>query len=475
MKLLIGLLTTAVLLAAALSDGVPSGDSQITPKSTSLVVLYTCGARGQIRSCNCTKFRYGGYGREMTLLKSIRKEASDVILVEGGDLCAGTDFQASLKAEVAAKALKVLQYDAMVPGEEDLGVRGADFMQYFHGKSAPVLCANLYKGEEPKPLYEPYRIFRTTGGLRVAIIGLLDPESVGPLIEKTNGMTVKNPSETLAEIMKELQGKSDVEIVVYHGTAIAAEELANIEGVDLILAAERADNLVPFPTESENRVDAPVVQKDGCVIINAATKSCWSLGRIDLQIEGGAPKSAKHQLFYLDRRYDEDPEMVRVYDDYNHRVKETVLARSEEFRKSAEALLVKRGFNVAQMRERLHKSVFATAAKCKDCHSEAYEKWSKSRHATAMATLQKTGQDFDPECVGCHATGVMVRNGYKNPKETPELGNVQCEACHGPALGHISSPAKGFGKTGEQVCRSCHTDERTPDFNFAEAWEKIKH
>ena len=30
----------------------------------------TGGCRGQIRSCNCTRFRFGGYGRQSTLVKS---------------------------------------------------------------------------------------------------------------------------------------------------------------------------------------------------------------------------------------------------------------------------------------------------------------------------------------------------------------------------------------------------------------------
>ena len=75
----LALLVASVVLA--------SPDKAANPKRvSSFTLLYTCSATGQIRSCNCTKFRFGGYGREMTLLKSIRKEtdvkAEDVLFTD---------------------------------------------------------------------------------------------------------------------------------------------------------------------------------------------------------------------------------------------------------------------------------------------------------------------------------------------------------------------------------------------------------
>ena len=92
-----------------------------------------------------------------------------------------------------------------------------------------------------------------------------------------------------------------------------------------------------------------------------------------------------------------------------------------------------------------------------------------------MDTLKKTNQEFDPECVSCHATGVMIRNGFANMKDTPELANVQCEACHGPAEQHLADTKKPYGEAGEMSCRACHTDERTPEFDYEQAWAQIMH
>ena len=123
----------------------------------SLVLLYTASARGQIRSCNCTKFRFGGYGREQTLVKSIREKCPDVVLLEGGDSTSGTTPQAGLKADVTATALKLLGYGAMVPGEEELGVRGTSFMSHFDPNSVPVICANLNRPAAGQPRVQALR------------------------------------------------------------------------------------------------------------------------------------------------------------------------------------------------------------------------------------------------------------------------------------------------------------------------------
>jgi len=493
----------AILTLAAAVFSLAARPSKPTAQSPqSLVLLYTSGANGQIRSCNCTKFRFGGYGRQLTLLKAIRAESKDVVLVEGGDMCGGSGLQASLKADVAAQALHLLGYNAMVPGEEELGVRGTSYIERFAvplkppstpaadpkpaSKTKPastqtsatcaLVCANLFKEGETKPVYSPYVVVKTAGGLRVAVVGLIDEALCSPWLSMSTDKVVKDPIDVLPAVVKEARDKADLVVVIYHGVVGASSALADINGIDLILSTHPNDQDRIFPAEDSNTVDAPVDKLGGAVLVKSGTSTNWCVGKLDIALSADRRiAGVKHKLLYLDRAYDEDPAMVKVYDDYSEKVKQATLKSASAFKKQAEAMLTKRGLNIVEMRQRLRKSVFATAAKCKDCHPEIYQIWSDSRHAHAMATLQKTHQEYDPECVRCHVTGAAVRNGFVNAKETPELGNVQCEACHGPARVHLEAPKKGFGKAGEQTCRSCHTAERTPDFDYAVAWAKIMH
>jgi 2',3'-cyclic-nucleotide 2'-phosphodiesterase (5'-nucleotidase family) len=477
MRLSAALITLIVGLASTPAVKPQKAHVPESPRSTRLCLLYTCSAHGQIRSCNCTKFRFGGYGRELTLLRSIREKNTDVVLIEGGDCVEWTGFQGDLKQEVTKKALALLGYDLMVPGEDELGRSGHKLIDKFDPKAVPIVCANLMSDDDDSKLaYAPSTIIKTKGGLRVGIVGLIDPDVGRKFQEKFLAGVISEPEAALKSQIAKLRPSADVVAVVYHGPEQTAEKLAAVKGVDLILATHRTTRDVVFPPKDESVAEAATKSVNGVVIANAETKNNWSLGQLDIEFtKTGKIASARHTVTYLDRNFAEDPRMLEVYESYNKNVKDAVLAESAKLKADVETMLSKRGLNIAQMRERLHKSSFATTEMCKQCHSDICDGWSKTRHATAMATLEKTHQEYDPECIGCHATGVIARNGFKNMKETPKLANVQCESCHGAGLAHAEKPAKGYGPVTEQTCRACHTDERTPEFNYDTDWAKIKH
>ena len=56
-------MAAAVLSVLAATVIAVSSEQPTNPRT--LTILYTSRARSQIRSCNCTKFRYGGYGRQV--------------------------------------------------------------------------------------------------------------------------------------------------------------------------------------------------------------------------------------------------------------------------------------------------------------------------------------------------------------------------------------------------------------------------
>ena len=73
--------------------------------------------------------------------------------------------------------------------------------------------------------------------------------------------------------------------------------------------------------------------------------------------------------------------------------------------------------------------------KCKKCHIKEYKSWSETKHAKAFEDMPEKYRK-DEKCLKCHTTG-MGEGGFKSVDETPDLVNVQCEACHGPGGDHI--------------------------------------
>jgi predicted CXXCH cytochrome family protein len=121
---------------------------------------------------------------------------------------------------------------------------------------------------------------------------------------------------------------------------------------------------------------------------------------------------------------------------------------------------------------------------CGNCHVSRQARWQETAHANAWETLQASGnpQAF---CEACHT--VSERG---NPVEgdagwvatgNPRYYDVQCEACHGPGLDHVTTPDQpgsqplatiSLGPNADQGCAECHSGVHRP---FAEEWAASGH
>ena len=106
---------------------------------------------------------------------------------------------------------------------------------------------------------------------------------------------------------------------------------------------------------------------------------------------------------------------------------------------------------------------------CEDCHPDIVEGWKKTKHANAFENLKTQGPEKQetPGCFRCHVVGYDEDGGYIDMELTPELKDVQCEACHGMGRKHTESgSADDIKKSGEAVCRKCHTEGQDKNFDY---------
>ena len=109
---------------------------------------------------------------------------------------------------------------------------------------------------------------------------------------------------------------------------------------------------------------------------------------------------------------------------------------------------------------------YAGVEACENCHDKLVMGWRKTRHATAVESLKKTNQQTLAGCVGCHVTAYGEVNGFIDMELTPELANVQCEACHGPRKDHVENPSKEGNPVTEGKCRADHTPGQDSHFDY---------
>jgi hypothetical protein len=121
-------------------------------------------------------------------------------------------------------------------------------------------------------------------------------------------------------------------------------------------------------------------------------------------------------------------------------------------------------------------SPYAGSQPCAACHQAAYDVWKGSKHAHAFDVLVQLKRDYTIACVSCHVTGLAAETGgFVNPVASPQLLNVQCEACHGPAASHLEDPEAPYGKVPDTACTVCHSLATDPHFNREIRWKSIAH
>ncbi|MCX8156015.1 MAG: ammonia-forming cytochrome c nitrite reductase subunit c552 [Verrucomicrobiae bacterium] len=120
--------------------------------------------------------------------------------------------------------------------------------------------------------------------------------------------------------------------------------------------------------------------------------------------------------------------------------------------------------------------VFAGSTECSACHRSAHGGWLQTRHGNALASLKRINMHNNSRCLPCHTVGYGLPTGYKSEALTPDLANVGCESCHGPAAAHAANPfdptTRPVKELASQLCGGCHTDAHHPTFN---EWETHLH
>lgn len=101
---------------------------------------------------------------------------------------------------------------------------------------------------------------------------------------------------------------------------------------------------------------------------------------------------------------------------------------------------------------------YVGSKKCRLCHTDIYNSWLKSPHASASGQLTEM-RLHDTECAECHTTG--------HARDRDLLENVGCEACHGPGSEYRKMRVMkdeqrahelGLRVQSEMVCIRCHND-----------------
>lgn len=230
--------------------------------------------------------KMGGLDRVATVIKAMRADRPDAILLDGGDTWHGSMTCYETQGQDMVNVMNLLKPDAMTFHWEF--TLGSDRVrEIVQGLPFAAMGQNIFDAEwdEPSEDFKPYEFFER-GGVKVAVIGQAFPY-----------MPIANPGwmfpeysfgirdEHMQDMVDEVRAKG-AELVVclsHNGFDVDKKMAGNVTGLDVILSGHTHDAL-----------PEPVLVGD--TIIVASGSNGKFVSRVDLDVRDGRMMGFRHKL-----------------------------------------------------------------------------------------------------------------------------------------------------------------------------------
>jgi len=270
-----------------------------TNQSKRLTILHTNDMHSRIEpfpNDGGRNANQGGMTKLASLIKKIRSEEENILILDSGDFFQGTPYFNLYGGELELKLMSQMGYDASTLGnhEFDNGLEGIK-NQLQHAKFS-ILSSNYdFQDTILKDTFKPYKIFKKEG-VKVGVFAL-GIELKGLVGSKNFGNTkYLDPVAKAEEMVQELKSKNcDLIVCLSHlGYSYRSEKIddvklaSKVSGIDLILGGH-----------THSFLDEPTIIKNPeghTTMVNQVGTAALRLGKIDFAF------SKDHQISYASHR-----------------------------------------------------------------------------------------------------------------------------------------------------------------------------
>ena len=244
----------------------------------------------------------GGVDRLATAIAKVRSEASDVLLLDAGDLIGDTMIAQLTQGEALVSIFNELEYDAFVLGNHEPDF-GSDVLKKRIEQAAfPVLAANVVQTRDGSLLTRAF-IIRELGGVKVGVFGLAYPKTDWTTAPKNvAGLQFQHPVEPARRSIAELRKRGAELVIALTHLGLGADiELAKaVPGIDVIVGGH-----------SHNRM-RDALEVGNTLIVQAGAHGS-DLGRLDLLVEHGRVREHRRRLYPLRHQdFSSDPKIAKL-------------------------------------------------------------------------------------------------------------------------------------------------------------------
>jgi 2',3'-cyclic-nucleotide 2'-phosphodiesterase/3'-nucleotidase len=310
------------------------------PERVQITILGTTDLHGNILPVDyyTNKSDNRGFAKVATLIRRVRKEQPNTLLIDSGDTIQGSPLASfhsrknNVRSDPMMLVMSSLNYDAMAVGNHEYNF-GLKVLEKARGEAKfPWLSANTYEKGTQRTHYKPY-IVKDVAGVKIGIIGLTTPGV--PYWDNPPNYAGLEFREPVAEARKwvaavRTQEKVDVVVIAMHmglgedlrtgevgpgqvpheNSAIAIAQ--NVPGVDVIFMGH-------------THRDVPSLYING-VLLTQANHWGRHLARADLYLQkaptGWRVYAKSARTIPADDRVEPDPEVVKLAEPYDRQTQE---------------------------------------------------------------------------------------------------------------------------------------------------------
>ncbi|MDD4980308.1 MAG: hypothetical protein PHC54_03405 [Candidatus Omnitrophica bacterium] len=272
-----------------------------------ITLLYTGETHSMLYPCNCPKEPDGGIARRAALIKKLRKDNPNTLLLDSGGFIAGglmdeytqnvpLDMQRAL---VNLKSMEMMKYDALAVGDDEFNF-GREFLEESAGRDKlPLVSCNISTSTTSgakETLFRPYLI-KEFAGVKVGIIGVTGLTAR----QKAGGLDFTEPKAAVKEAVADLQkNNADIIILLSHqGEAEDLNLLKDTIGIDILIVGH-------------NRAKEEPSTKIGRTLLLRPSWQGRRLGKLTLTLKENKITGHKVEELRLSDKISDDPQILSI-------------------------------------------------------------------------------------------------------------------------------------------------------------------
>src|SRR5687767_406002 len=192
------------------------------PERVQITILGTTDLHGNINPIDyyTDKPDNRGFAKVATLIKRIRKEQPNTLLIDSGDTIQGSPLESfhsrknNVRTDPMMLVMSSLNYDAMAVGNHEYNF-GLKVLEKARGEAKfPWLSGNTYEKGTQRTHYKPY-IIKVVNGVRVGVLGLTTPGvTTWENVPNYVGLEFHEPLVKAKKWVPILRGKERADVVV---------------------------------------------------------------------------------------------------------------------------------------------------------------------------------------------------------------------------------------------------------------------